>query len=186
MLMFHYDNGVDLLEEIGKSIDRNASARAKLERDRQLQLLFENEVIGMTTTAVSKYQELLKELRPEVVIVEEAAEVLESHILSALHAQTSHLILIGDHQQLQPNTAVYRLSKQFQLDVSLFERLIRNGAAHVSLTHQRRMRPQVSQLIKTYYPELQDNDIVTHYPDVPGVRSNIFWVNHRYYEGADD
>ena len=54
-------------------------------------------------------------------------------------------VLIGDHQQLRPNTAVYRLSKQFQLDVSLFERLIRNGAAHVSLTHQRRMRPQVSQ-----------------------------------------
>ena len=46
-----------------------------LERDRQLSVLYENEVVGMTTTAVSKYQALLKELRPEVVIVEEAAEV---------------------------------------------------------------------------------------------------------------
>ena len=38
---------------------------------------------------------------------------------------------------------VYRLSQQFQLDVSLFERLIRNGAPHVTLSHQRRMRPEV-------------------------------------------
>ena len=34
MLTFHYDDGVDLLEEIGKSIDRNArrTPRASLTR----------------------------------------------------------------------------------------------------------------------------------------------------------
>merc|ERR1719163_1862955 len=132
----------------------------------------------MTTTAVSKYQTLLKELRPEIVIVEEAAEVLEAHILTALHRWTQHVVLIGDHQQLRPSTAVYRLSKNFHLDVSLFERLIHNGSDHVTLEQQRRMHPKVSRLIKPLYPKLRDHSSVSEYPEVMGVRAHCFFMRH--------
>ncbi|CAE7406794.1 Znfx1 [Symbiodinium natans] len=67
-----------VLPELAHLLERNAESRAALERDRKLAVLREMQVVGMTTTAVSKYQQLLKELRPEVVIVEEAAEVLEA------------------------------------------------------------------------------------------------------------
>ena len=60
----------------------------------------------MTTTAVAKMRRLLQAVKPEIVVVEEAAEVLESHIVTALTASTKHLVLIGDHQQLRPGTAV--------------------------------------------------------------------------------
>lgn len=61
------------------------------------------------------------------MIVEEAAEVLESHIITSLTEHCQHLILIGDHQQLRPPTTVYKLAKDYNLDISLFERLIKNN-----------------------------------------------------------
>lgn len=55
----------------------------------------------MTTTGAAKYRKALQELRPRVVIVEEAAEVLEAHIVTTLSEACQHLILIGDHQQVR-------------------------------------------------------------------------------------
>merc|ERR1712151_945130 len=155
------------------------------ERDRKLALLQEMSVVGMTTTAVSKYQTLLKELRPEIVIVEEAAEVLEAHVLTALQPRTQQVVLIGDHQQLRPSTAVYRLSKCFNLDVSLFERLIKNGASHVTLLQQRRMHPKVSRLIKPYYPELRDHDCTNLRDEVMGCPNRTFFLKHNQLEDDD-
>ena len=36
------------------------------------------------------------------MIIEEAAEVLESHTIAILSKNDEHLILISDHQQLRP------------------------------------------------------------------------------------
>lgn len=38
----------------------------------------------------------------QIVVCEEAAEVLEPHILTSLSRHTEQLILIGDHEQLRP------------------------------------------------------------------------------------
>lgn len=51
----------------------------------------------MTTTGAAKYHELLKAVNFPILIVEEAAEVFEAHILTALSQNTEHVILIGDH-----------------------------------------------------------------------------------------
>ena len=56
------------------------------------------EIVAMTTTGRAKYSHLLQNIRFPIVIVEEAAEVFEGHILSSLHEDTQHLILIGDHK----------------------------------------------------------------------------------------
>ncbi len=45
----------------------------------------------------------------QVVVVEEAAEVLESHVLSALSSSVEQLILIGDHLQLRPKVETYEV-----------------------------------------------------------------------------
>ena len=44
-----------------------------------------------------------------MVIVEEAGEVFEAHILASLAPTTEHLILIGDHEQLRPKPQLYAL-----------------------------------------------------------------------------
>ena len=141
------------------------------------------EVIGMTTTGAAKYQHILHLVKPKIVIVEEAAEVLESHIVSALNAGTQHLILIGDHKQLKPKPNEYELAKKYNLDVSLFERLIRNKLPHATLEIQHRMRPQIAHLVCPFiYERLINHDIVKQYGDVKGFANNMFFFHHEHPE----
>jgi hypothetical protein len=44
------------------------------------------------------FRELIRAARPSVLLVEEAGEILESHVLTALSDGVEHLILIGDHK----------------------------------------------------------------------------------------
>ena len=136
-------------------------------------------VIGMTTTGAAKFRSLLKRVQPAVLVVEEAAEVLEAHILSSLVPSIQHLILIGDHQQLRPKVDTYDLAKRHHMDISMFERLIANGAPHVTLTTQHRMRPEISQLIRhSIYSKLDDHDSVKVYPHVQGMGNDVFFLTH--------
>lgn len=75
-------------------------------------------------------------LENKIVIVEEAAAIFEAHIITALSTKCEHLILIGDHVQLRPNPSVYRLATTYQIDVSLFERLVKNNFPNVRLNIQ--------------------------------------------------
>lgn len=45
----------------------------------------------------------------QIVMVEEAAEVFEAHVLVCLSRHTQHLILVGDHEQLRPKPNTYEL-----------------------------------------------------------------------------
>ena len=56
----------------------------------------------MTTTGAAIHQEVINKLECPAVFVEEAAEVLESNLLATLTPHVKHLVLIGDHKQLQP------------------------------------------------------------------------------------
>lgn len=156
-----------------------------VDQDTQIQLLMSASVIGLTTTGVAKFQKLIRAVGPPIVVVEEAAEVLEAHIVTAITPSTKQLILIGDHEQLRPSTAVHRLAVKFGLDVSLFERLINNGFPVHSLSRQRRMRPQISALLHSIYPQLSDHPDVLTRPHVQGVGSNVYFIDHSQLEGAD-
>ena len=148
--------------------------------------LEKSEVIGMTTTGAAKYQQVLHLVKPKIVIVEEAAEVLESHIVSALNAGTQHLILIGDHKQLRPKLNEYDLAKNHHLDISLFERLIQNGMPHATLLIQHRMRPQIARLVCPHiYSKLINHDSVKKYHDIRSFDSNLFFFQHYEEEEKD-
>jgi len=133
-----------------------------------------------------------------VVFVEEAGEVLEPHVLTALtekkeiSEETKHLILIGDHLQLRPKLESYSLTKVsgngFNFDVSLFERLILSGFDSAMLQVQHRMRPCIADIIRRQtYPTLKDHPSVSTYPNTLGVASNMLFLDHSHLEnGADD
>ena len=168
-----YNQACKRQEEARKAADRYALETA--------------DIIGITTTGAAKYQHILHQVKPRIVIVEEAAEVLESHIVSALNAGTQHLILIGDHKQLRPKPNEYELAKKYNLDVSLFERLVRNGFPHATLEYQHRMRPEIAELVKPHiYTTLSNHKAVLSYPDVRGVSTNLFFINHCQEEKEDD
>ncbi|KAG0046738.1 hypothetical protein BGZ83_008088 [Gryganskiella cystojenkinii] len=151
-------------------------------------------VIGVTTYGAARHQALITALRPKIVICEEAGEVLESHILTALSESTQHLILIGDHLQLRPKISTYELSseshpgQQYNLDRSLFERLINTAKVPSSLlTTQRRMRPEICDMVRhTLYPKLVDGGKVLEYPNVSGMASNLYFMSHCHPEDQRD
>lgn len=59
-----------------------------------------------------------------------------------------HTYITGDHKQLRPKVEQYSLrvesGRGFDLNVSLFERLVKNGYPHTTLELQHRMPPEVS------------------------------------------
>ena len=145
------------------------------------------DLIGMTTTGAAKYQHIIQKVKPKIVVVEEAAEVLESHIVSCLTAATQQLILIGDHKQLRPNPNEYYLAHQYNLDVSLFERLIRAGNPHATLEIQHRMRPEIAGLVHPHiYPKLDNHETVLNYENIRGVTTNMYFFDHQYPEQEND
>lgn len=152
-------------------------------------------IIGATTTGSAKNHRLIAAAGPRIVICEEAGEVLESHILSALSPEVQHFISIGDHKQLRPHIAEYSLSAEsssgarYCLDVSQFERLQQpeHGFPLYTLDTQRRMRPEFSQLVKnTLYPNLQDSPVVLEYPNVLGMAMNLQFMDHNNVEAGGD
>ena len=152
---------------------------AELRQREDRYVLESADVIGMTTTGAAKYQHILHTIKPKIVIVEEAAEVLEAHVVSALNAGTQHLILIGDHKQLRPKPNEYILATKYNLSVSLFERLIRNKLSCATLDIQHRMRPEIAQLVCPHvYDHLINHESVEIYPDVRGISRNLFFIHH--------
>ena len=105
-----------------------------------------------------------------------------------------HAILIGDHEQLRPQINNYELQhdhprgERYALDLSLFERFIKPkyGAPELpfsSLKTQRRMHPSISELIRsTLYPQLDDHQSVSNYPEVYGMRDRLYWLDHNKQE----
>ncbi|KAF4457780.1 hypothetical protein F53441_353 [Fusarium austroafricanum] len=163
------------------AVDQRALARA--------------DVIGITTTSLAKQFNMLRSLKIKCVMCEEAGELREADIISALMQDVEHFIQIGDHKQLRPQINNFELSlesssgKFWQLDRSQFERRAVGepglaAAPFAQLNVQRRMRPEISQLIRRVYPNLQDHESTFTLPDVVGMRKTLFWLDHNHPEDS--
>ncbi|KAG4433671.1 hypothetical protein IFR05_010839 [Cadophora sp. M221] len=156
-------------------------------------------VVGCTTTGLSKYRGLLSALEPRTLLIEEAAETLESKIIAGMMDSLQQLILVGDHKQLQASCTVPALQDEpYNLSISMFERLVNNSMRFVMLNHQRRMIPEVRKLLciqpDPFYTDLQDHesvlDRVNNRPPVPGMggRDTYFfthnWMESRTFDGS--
>ena len=136
-------------------------------------------VVGMTTSCAAKYHSMLQRIAPKIVIIEEAAEVMEAHIITSLSRNTKHTILIGDHKQLRPKATVYELAQKYNLEISLFERMVMNSMDCKRLCIQHRMRPEIAALTKRIYDhEIVDHETVIQFQDISGLTHNLFFVDH--------
>ncbi|OLL25606.1 NFX1-type zinc finger-containing protein 1 [Neolecta irregularis DAH-3] len=192
------------LQQANDELKKHQSQLSELRDEANRSCLSKLDVIGLTTNGMARYTTLVNSLRSKIIICEEAGEVLEAHTLTSFCPSIEHAILIGDHQQLRPKVNNFNLSlesrqgKSLRLDESLFERLCNkkwndedNGRPlefpTTTLRVQRRMRPEISQLIRnTLYPDLQDDPRTFDYPDVSGMRYNLEWMSHESPEGGSD
>ncbi|TFK44429.1 hypothetical protein BDQ12DRAFT_672980 [Crucibulum laeve] len=191
-----YRNHVKDFEDLRKRHAETLKTYNEGKDEIRRQLLRNIDIVGCTTTGAATLTSLLKGLEPHIMLVEEAGQVLEAHILGSLVPSVEHLILIGDPLQLRPTLNNYSLSmdsprgsKLYKFDMSLMERLSSSDFPMSQIDVQRRMRPTISNLIrKTLYPRLVDHDLVKLYPDVRGFSCNVFFFDHKHKEngGASD
>ena len=184
------EDGTNQVFEQVKSAEGFRKQQIGIYDDVDRRVLQTADVIGVTTTGLAKKISTLKHVRCKVVICEEAGEVMEPHMLSALLPSVEHFIQIGDHQQLRAKVTNHSLSLEsqkgalYQLDRSQFERLSvgereRPRLPVAQLDVQRRMRPEIAALVReTIYPGLVDHETTKGLPDVVGTRSNVFWLDH--------
>ncbi|KAK8155724.1 P-loop containing nucleoside triphosphate hydrolase protein [Phyllosticta citrichinensis] len=177
--------------EIAKTYYDAAVRRTAGRWEEDLVLLRKQKIIGMTTTGFSKYRALVSALKPKVVLIEEAAETLEAPVAVTCVPTLQHLILVGDHQQLRPHCQVREYEEEpFNLNMSLFERLVKNGVEYDTLRRQRRMIPEVRRLLQPIYGDLiADHPVVKdleYRPPVPGMGGvNSFFFTHEWEESRD-
>ncbi|KAI0316338.1 AAA domain-containing protein [Amylostereum chailletii] len=173
---------------------QRACANYKNVKDETRRRILSNaNLIGCTTTGAASLVSLLKTVGPKVLMVEEAGQVLESHIIAALVPSVEHFISIGDPKQLHPTLANYSLSmdsqhgrKFYKFDRSLMERLADSGWPMSQINVQRRMRPSISHFPRTIlYPKLEDHPIVKSYPPVQGMEKDVYFFTHTHPEDSE-
>ncbi|KAH7348505.1 NFX1-type zinc finger-containing protein 1 [Rhexocercosporidium sp. MPI-PUGE-AT-0058] len=174
---------VNEMRETGRAFNADQSELARVFGERDANIIKSKRIIACTTNGAATHASAIQSASPGIVLVEEAGEILEAHILTSLGPHTQQLILIGDHQQLRPKCS-YELSVEqgdgFDLNRSLFERLILKGYPHITLTKQHRMRPEISSMVRHLtYPELTDAESTLKRPDLRGFQDNVVFIDHR-------
>lgn len=190
------DRDLDLLSALQDIYDKGRQRNDRVRSATDLRCLQQANIIGVTTTGLARNLDLLRRVQSKVLLCEEAGEVLEAHLVTALLPTIEHAILIGDHLQLRPQIQDWRLQRanpagvKYSLDVSLFERLVHPTTPNTPslpfsvLDTQRRMHPSISDLVHSTYPSLEDSPTVLDYPEVCGVSKRLFWLHHESPEGG--
>lgn len=172
----HYVSISEAAKVLQNQIDR-------LYDEEKRNLLSKMRVIGCTTTGAAMYQSIISTAAPEVVLVEEAGEILEAHVVAALSPSVKQLILIGDHKQLRPKVNNYSLTVEkgdgYDLNVSLFERLIRQGHPYTALQEQHRSHPDISHYSRLLaYEHLEDAPKTLSRESVRGLQARVIFAHH--------
>ncbi|KAL9086291.1 MAG: hypothetical protein Q9165_007206 [Trypethelium subeluteriae] len=167
-----------------------AEARRIGRWERDLLVLGDQRIIGMTTTGLSKYRALICALKPKICLIEEAGESLEGSVTSACLPSLQQLTLVGDHQQLRPSCHHQLHGEALHMNLSLFERLINNSVEYSVLSEQRRMTPEIRHLLYPIYGDiLTDHELVTRKSDRPPIKGmgniNTFFLDHTWSESKD-
>ena len=177
-------------KRIVDALQTTVALRSHAMDESRLELLRGADVVGFTTTGCALHQNLLRSLRPSILVVEEAAEVLESQLLACMTDSLKQIILIGDHFQLKPKVDTLMYEKHNKMNLSMFER-IANCVTPIRLVEQRRMHPTLSSLIRPFYTEqplldhesllkryLVDSSGHKHVDSVPGLANRIYLWRH--------
>eukprot|EP01084_Bolivina_argentea_P102328 183331_1 len=195
MEMMKYENDLEIAiqNKIDEELKQLCQVNKEIKNINKIiesKLLEKSKVIGITTTAAARLMDVINEVKPDILMFEEAAEILESHIITALNPNLQHLILIGDHKQLRPIAATYKLITENNLEISLFERLIRSGIDHKVLNVQRRMIPQICKLSSFHYDdekmEIKNHESTLNREDIEGISKNVIFFDHTYTEQQDE
>ena len=184
-----YETNRSAMEAALKTIDTANIELKQLKETKDAAVLASKRIIGCTTTKAAMSKSLLDGLSAGIVLVEEAAEIMEAHVITSLSSGAKRLIMIGDHKQLRPKCQNYSLTVEsgrgFDLNISLFERLA--TVLPVSMLRvQHRMHPEISSVPRLVtYPELEDAEAVRDHPLPTGLDSRLVFLDHDIEEDRE-
>ncbi|KAK5108344.1 hypothetical protein LTR62_008373 [Meristemomyces frigidus] len=162
-------------------------------------LVKEARIVAMTSThAAMRRQEIVNQgFKYDNIIMEESAQITEAESFiplamqdlarlstSNIPAGLQRIILVGDHLQNAPVIQHAAFRSYAHLDQSLFQRLIRLGVPHITLTAQGRSRPTLAELYKWRYPALTNLPFTSTAPEF--VRANAgFRYEYQFLDVGD-
>ncbi|KAF4955949.1 hypothetical protein FGADI_4122 [Fusarium gaditjirri] len=173
----HQEEQADFLFEAMDDFEEQLKNINRVHDDVNQRTLVQAEVIELTTTSLAGRIDMLRSLKCKVVICEEAGEVKEADIISALMPGINNFELFLESTSGQ----------KWQLDRSQFERRAEGEpglapAPFAQLDVQRRMRPEVSCLIRGVDSDLKGQQNVQNLPDVVEMLDNVFWPDNSHEE----
>ncbi|KAK7937255.1 ATPase [Apiospora aurea] len=182
---------IEAIEEVARQMDSVHERVQEQFNERDIDTLRSKRIIGCTTTAAAMYTNVIRAANPDIVLVEEAGEIQEAHILTALAPSVKQLILIGDHKQLRPKINNYALSVEkgdgYNLNMSMFERLIEHEHSFQTLMKQHRMHPSISLFPRALtYPGLLDGPQTAERPAILGLQDRVVFFNHEQPETTNN
>ena len=186
--VFHIgiDESFEEMNSILEQIEIQQRNKKSIDDTNKLRFLKHQDIVGATIVGASVHLSLIQKLAPRIVLVEEAAEVLEPCLVAALTKSVEKLILIGDHKQLKPQVDTFYLRKEFNFHISMMERLIHLGFPYEKLVRQGRMRPEFSCMLKDIYPDYEDFEgIAEKNKTIHCLPFSMFFWSHSYDEVKD-
>eukprot|EP01063_Lacrimia_lanifica_P027259 TRINITY_DN3805_c0_g1_i2.p1 TRINITY_DN3805_c0_g1~~TRINITY_DN3805_c0_g1_i2.p1 ORF type:complete len:2457 (+),score=568.87 TRINITY_DN3805_c0_g1_i2:120-7490(+) len=162
--------------------------KMQLRHGRWRRVVKDRRVIGCTSTFLAKHPGVLDSVT--TLLLEEAGELLESTSITCMAPRSLRRVVnIGDHKQLRPKAAHYKISvesgSKHRFNLSLFERLAEEGYPVTALQVQHRMRPEISAFVRPNYDVLEDGPGVGNQPLIPGLRTNVVFATHDKPENGD-
>ncbi|EAY14757.1 hypothetical protein TVAG_038650 [Trichomonas vaginalis G3] len=143
-------------------------------------------IIGCTVSFATLKVEMLSKLNIKTVIVEEAAKIVETEMISFLLLNPVRFILIGDQQQLSPVVKCDDVRLQGRFDMSFFERLLNSGIAPIQLTYQGRAKSEICNLYRNRYArELKDLKSVKKLREFECLDYNLQWIDVPIKRGGE-
>lgn len=141
-------------------------------------ILSECPVVAATISSCMLQVNRLKKLNTKTIIIEEAAKVLETEMLSFIKIDPERIVLIGDHEQLKPLVKCDDVRINGRFNISFFERMQNIGIQPIQLTSQGRARKEIADLYRWRYSvELNDlysvSNLKIHHP----IDCAVQWIN---------
>ncbi|KAJ5169045.1 uncharacterized protein N7482_004639 [Penicillium canariense] len=106
-------------------------------------------------TASTTGRKSLRTFKPEIVLIEEASQIIETTCLIAImrnYSKLQKVLLSGDRQQLPPTVISAGKNECFPSHrMSLFERMLQTGVPTVQLSTQYRMAQNICDFVSTEY-----------------------------------
>ncbi|XP_037031769.1 uncharacterized protein LOC119071146 [Bradysia coprophila] len=169
------DNFMDKYLRIQTQLESFSKRLDEMRQIADFESIKSKRIIGITGYGASKFQALIQLLQSPIVIIEGAHNILEAHTIATLTTNLEHLILIGQKRMSNfgRHTSTFALSKIYNVNFSLFERLLIGSGQSTQSTKKVTSRGGPSILDILYTRKKSER------PVLMGIEKFVFVLEHR-------